>query len=97
MSWTARDWRQFSALNLLTLAAVPLTLVMAAALWVVYLDKTNHLAFWLGQSAAGLILTVLIGVSSILGRRTFTLKLGGNEINASGEEAERVLSGGDAA
>lgn len=91
MSWSARDWRQFSALMLMALAAIPLTIVMAAALWIVHLNPTNHDAFWLGQSAAALILADLLGLSAILGRRTFKFKVGNANVEATGEEAERVL------
>ncbi len=96
MSWTARDWRQFSALMLMALAAIPLTAVMAAALWIVQMAPRNHYAFWLGQSSAALIALDLIGLSAILGRRTFRFKVGDNEINATGEDGERVLDGGEA-
>lgn len=95
--WTARDWRQFTALTLLALAAVPLTAIIAAALLIVYQQPGNHYAFWLGQAAAGLILVDLLGLSAILGRRTFRLKAGSNEIEATGEDGERVLAHGDAA
>ncbi|HWJ70939.1 MAG TPA: hypothetical protein VNS79_12940 [Sphingobium sp.] len=96
MSWNARDWRQFSALMLMALSAIPLTGIMAAALWVVHHVPRNHYAFWLGQSAAALIALDLIGLSAILGRRTFRIRVGDKELDMTGEEAERVLSGGDA-
>ncbi len=96
MSWTARDWRQFTALTLLALAAIPLTLIMAGALAVVYVDKSNVNAFWLGQAAALIILVDLICLSAILGRRTFKLKVAGNEVNLTGDDGERVLAHGDA-
>lgn len=91
MTWSARDWRQFSALMLMALAAIPLTGVMAASLWIVFANPRNHYAFWLGQSAAGLILADLLGLSAILGRRTFRFKVGSADVSATGEEAERVL------
>lgn len=89
--WSARDWRQFSALLLMALAAIPLTMVMAASLWVVQTDPKNHYAFWLGQSAAALIAIDLLGLSAILGRRTFKFRVGGNEVEATGEEADKVM------
>ena len=91
MSWSARDWRQFSALLLMALAAIPLTMVMAASLWIVQINPRNHYAFWLGQSAAALIALDLLGLSAILGRRTFKFKVGDNSVEATGEEADRVL------
>lgn len=97
MSWTARDWRQFSALMLMALAAIPLTMIMAASLWIVHLFPHNHYAFWLGQSAAGLIALDLLGLSAILGRRTFKIRVGDKELDMTGEEAERVLAEGDVA
>lgn len=97
MSWTARDWRQFTALTLLALAAIPLTAVLAAALVIVHLDRGNAHAFWIGIATAVLIFADLIGLSAILGRRTFRIKVGANELNATGEDAERVLDAGDAA
>ncbi len=81
---------------LMALAAIPLTMVMAASLWIVQMAPRNHYAFWLGQSAAALIALDLIGLSAILGRRTFRFKVGKNEIGATGDEGDRVLSDGDA-
>lgn len=95
--WSARDWRQFTALTLLALAAIPLTGVLAGALVVVYFQPRNAHAFGLGIAAAVLILTDLVGLSAILGRRTFRIRVGDNEINATGEDAGRVLAAGDAA
>jgi len=91
MSWSARDWRQFSALLLMAVAAIPLTMVMAASLWIVQIDPRNHYAFWLGQSAAALIALDLLGLSAILGRRTFKFRVGDNEVEATGEDAERIM------
>lgn len=89
--WTARDWRQFVALILLALAAVPLTIALYWAQYTVQLAPRNHFAFWLGVAAAGLIAIDIIGVSAILGRRTFKFRVGENEMEATGEDAERVL------
>lgn len=91
MSWTARDWRQFVALSLLALSMIPLTLVMSIALYYVHLDPGNRNAFWLGQSAAALVMVGLVGLSAILGRRTFKFKVGNAEVNATGEDGEKVL------
>lgn len=95
--WTARDWRQMTALTLLALSAIPLTGVMAGALIEVHFNPRNTNAFWIGIAAAVLIFTNLIGLSAILGRRTFRIKVGENELNATGEDADRVLGAGDAA
>lgn len=90
-SWTPRDWRQFIALILLALAAVPLTIALYWAQYTVQLDPKNHFAFWLGIAAAALIAIDIVGVSAILGRRTFKFRVGENEMEATGEDAERVL------
>ncbi|MBO9580340.1 MAG: hypothetical protein J7498_05565 [Sphingobium sp.] len=97
MSWTARDWRQFTALTLLALAAIPLTLISAMSRVIIYLQPHNSFAFYLGLSNDVLILVDLVCVGTILGRRTFKIKVGDNEINADGGDGERVLNQGDAA
>lgn len=89
--WTARDWRQSIALLLLSMAAIPLTGVVYYALWIVSYAPSNDNAFWIGIAAAGLILSDLIGVSAILGRRTFRFKVGDAEVHAEGEEGDAVL------
>lgn len=89
--WTARDWRQFIATILMALAAVPLSAALYAAQWSVHVAPGNQFAFWLGQSAAALIAIDLVGLSAILGRRTFKFRVGENEMEATGEDAERVL------
>ncbi len=89
--WTARDWRQFVATILLAVAAIPLTIALYWAQYTVQHDPGNDFAFWLGISAAGLILAVIIGLSAILGRRTFKFRVGENEMEATGEDADRVL------
>ena len=58
----------------LALSAIPLTAVMSVALYFVSQDAKNSHAFWLGQSSAALILVDLVGLSAILGRRTFKFK-----------------------
>lgn len=89
--WTARDWRQFVALLLLSMAAIPLTGVVYYALWVVSYAPGNDNAFWLGVCAATLVLADLIGVSAILGRRTFKFKVGEAEVHAEGEDGDAIL------
>lgn len=90
--WTARDWRQFTALTLLALAAIPLTLILAAALVVVYHQPHNAKAFYLGLATAALILVDLVCLGAILGRRTFRFRVGDNEVEATGDAGERVLN-----
>lgn len=89
--WSARDWRQFIATILLAAAAIPLTGALYWAQWTVQHDRENDFAFWLGIAAAVLIAAIIIGLSAILGRRTFKFRVGENEMEATGEDAERVL------
>jgi hypothetical protein len=90
-AWTARDWRQFIATILLAVSAIPLTIALYWAQYTVQLDRENDFAFWLGVAAAALIGAVIVGLSAILGRRTFKFRVGDNEMEATGEDAERVL------
>lgn len=91
MSWTARDWRQFVALTLLAAAAIPLTILLGWALWIIQGNPRNAAALTLGLAVAGLIAADLLGVSAVLGRRTFRFKVGDAEIGATGEGAERLV------
>lgn len=89
--WSARDWRQFVALILLSMAAVPLTGVLVYVLAILQANPANSNAFWLGVYTATLILADLIGVSAILGRRTFRFKVGDAEVHAEGEDADELM------
>lgn len=89
--WTARDRRQYIATILLALANIPLTASLYAAQWTVRENPKNYYAFWLGVAAAALIGACVIGLSAILGRRTFRFKVGDNEMEASGEDAEKIM------
>ena len=90
-TWTARDWRQFIAIIFLAIANLPLSAAFGWAQYTVYLDPQNHFAFWLGIAAGALMAVDIIGLSAILGRRTFRFKVGDNEMEASGEDAERIM------
>jgi len=91
MKWTARDWRMFIATILMALAAVPLTAALYWAQYTVQMAPENDFAFWLGIAAASLIGVDLIGLSAILGRRTFRFRVGDNEMEATGENAEQLM------
>jgi hypothetical protein len=52
-------------------------------------------AAYFGYGCLILIGIVLTGFSAILGRRTFRFRVGDNELEASGEDAERVLDKGE--
>ena len=91
MNWTARDWRQFVALTLLAAGAIPLTILLGWALWIIQANPRNGAALTLGLAVSGLIAADLLGVSAVLGRRTFRFKVGDAEIGATGEGAERLV------
>lgn len=90
--WAARDWRQFIALSLLAAGNVPLTFVLHEALTVVSANPRNAAALMLGAETGALIAINLIGLSAVLGRRTFKFKVGDQVIEAAGGGAERVLN-----
>lgn len=94
--WSARDWRQYTALTLLALGAIPLTCISAGSRVIIYLQPHNSSALYLGLSNDLLVLVDLVCVGAILGRRTFKIKVGENEVNATGEDGERILDSGDA-
>lgn len=52
-------------------------------------------AAYFGYACLALIGVVLTGFSAILGRRTFKFRVGENAIEATGEDAERVLDKGE--
>jgi uncharacterized membrane protein YdbT with pleckstrin-like domain len=91
MKWSARDWRQFIAIIFLALANLPLSVAFFWAQYTVHFDPTNDFAFWLGIAAASLIGIDIIGLSAILGRRTFRFRVGDNEMEATGENAEQLM------
>lgn len=95
--WSARDCRQFVALSLLAAGNVPLTASLGFAQWTVWMAPGNAKAMLLGLAAAILIFVDLVCVGTVLGRRTFKIKVGDNQIDATGEDAERVLANGDTA
>jgi len=90
--WSARDWRQFVALSLLAAGNVPLTFVLHEALTVVTSNPRNAAALMLGVETGALIAINLIGLSAVLGRRTFKFKVGDQMVEATGGAAERVLN-----
>lgn len=90
--WSARDWRQFVALTLLAAGNVPLSALLWVAIDAVDRNPRNGSALTLGLAIAGLIASDLIGVSAVLGRRTFKFKVGDAQIDATGGAADRVLN-----
>lgn len=90
-SWTARDWRQFVALTLLAAGDFPLSFLLGWTLGIVSANPRNGAALTLGLGMIGLIAINRIGISAVLGRRTFRFKVGDAAIDASGGAAERVL------
>lgn len=92
IGWTARDWRSLWAVLLLGGGGIATTALAWRAL-----DKLTEKAMspWpIAYFAYGCLLLigiVLFGFSAILGRRTFKFRVGDNEMEATGEDADRVL------
>lgn len=91
-SWTARDWRAMLGVLLLGAGGIAVTVLGWRALSVVAEKSSSPWpAAYFGYGCLALIGIVLTGFSAILGRRTFKFRVGDNELEASGEEAERFL------
>jgi hypothetical protein len=86
--WTARDWRRMVGILLLGIGGVACTLIAWRALTL--LAEKSPGPWPVAYFAYGclvLIGIVLTGLSAILGRRTFKLKVAGNEVETLGEDA----------
>lgn len=85
--WTATDWRKAFGLAALAGSGIPSTWLAWEALLLVAERSTGP---WpVAYFAFGcliLIFTVQMGLSAILGRRVFTLKMGDKELGMVGEE-----------
>lgn len=101
--WSPRDWRQMLGIILLGMGGVASTGVCVFAiyaLWhmpepVVEALHSRENAKWIGWigligGALGIII-VLTALSTILGRRTYRLKVGEHEAIMAAEDAERVF------
>jgi len=90
-NWTARDWRQFVALTLLAAGDMPLTALLGWALWILWHQPRNGGTVMIAMGIVSLIAINRIGVSAVLGRRTFKFKVGDTVIDATGGAAERLI------
>lgn len=94
--WTARDWRMLIGILMLGGGGISMTGLAAWALTIVAQKSVSPWpAAYFGYGCLILIGIVLTGFSAILGRRTFRFRVGDNELEASGEDAERVLDKGE--
>lgn len=87
-AWTARDWRRMVGIVFLGAGGVAVTVLAWRALTLLAEKSTSP---WpVAYFAYGLLVLigiVLTGLSAILGRRTFKLKVGGNTVESVGEDA----------
>lgn len=91
-SWTPRDWRVFTGIVFLSLGGVACTALGWQALTLLAARSTSPWPVaYFAYGCLILIGIVLLGLSAILGRRTFKFRVGDNEVEATGEDAERVL------
>lgn len=94
--WTPRDWRALLGVAMLGGGGIAVTVLAWRALTVLADKATSPWPVaYFGYGCLVLIGIVLTGFSAILGRRTFKFRVGDNEVEATGEEAERVLGRGD--
>lgn len=90
--WTARDWRSLWAVLLLGGGGVAVTILAWRALDKVAAKSASPWPVaYFAYGCLILIGIVLVGFSAVLGRRTFKFRVGDNELEATGEDAERVL------
>lgn len=94
--WSPRDWRMLTGILMLGGGGIAMTALAGWALTIVAEKSVSPWpAAYFGYGCLILIGIVLTGFSAILGRRTFKFRVGENEIEASGEEAERVMERGE--
>lgn len=90
--WTARDWRALIGVAMLGGGGIAVTVLAWLALKLLAEKSTSPWpAAYFAYGCLILIGIVLTGFSAILGRRTFKFRVGDNELETTGEEAERVL------
>lgn len=91
--WTPRDWRALIGVAMLGGGGIAVTALAWQALTITAEKSTSPWpAAYFGYGCLVLIGIVLTGFSAILGRRTFKFRVGDNELEATGEEAERALN-----
>lgn len=87
-TWTARDWRRMVGIVFLGGGGIAVTALAWHSLTL--LAERSQSPWPVAYFAYGLLVLigiVLTGLSAILGRRTFRLKVGGNTVETVGEEA----------
>lgn len=90
--WTPRDWRMLVGIAMLGGGGIATTGLAGWALTIVAEKSTSPWpAAYFAYGCLVLIGIVLTGFSAILGRRTFKFRVGDNELEAIGEDAERVM------
>lgn len=90
--WTARDWRALIGVAMLGGGGVAMTALAWRSLTVLAEKSVSPWPVaYFAYGCLMLIGIVLLGFSAILGRRVFKFRVGDNELEASGEEAERAL------
>ena len=86
-AWTASDWRRLIGIVFLGADGVACTIIAWVALTFMAEKSTSPWpAAYFGYGCLVLIGIVLTGLSAILGRRTFKLKIGGNTVESLGED-----------
>lgn len=97
--WTARDWRRMVGIVFLGAGGVACTIIAWLALSLLAAKSPGPWPVaYFAYGCLVLIGIVLTGLSAILGRRTFKLRVGGNTMESVGEEAVDRLQdkiGGD--
>lgn len=92
MKWTPRDLRALVGIIMLGGGGIAVTVLAWKSLTILAEKSTTPWpAAYFGYGCLVLIGVVLTGFSAILGRRTFKFRVGENEIEASGEEADKIL------
>lgn len=94
-TWSARDWRALVGIVMLGGGGIAVTgLAWLALTLLAQRSTTPWPAAYFGYGCLVLIGIVLTGFSAILGRRTFKFKVGDNEVETTGEEADKILDAG---
>lgn len=90
--WSARDWRRLIGIVFLGAGGIACTIIAWLALTLLAQKSPGPWPVaYFAYGCLVLIGIVLTGLSAILGRRTFKLKLGGNTVESIGEDtADRI-------
>ena len=96
--WTARDWRRMVGIVFLGAGGIACTAIAWFALTLLAAKSPGPWPVaYFAYGCLVLIDIVLTGLSAILGRRTFKLKVGGNTVESVGEDAaDRIQDAAEA-